>query len=131
MNRRQFTKTIGIGAIALGLTRTSVRASAQTPQLAITMDDFRWSNWVRQTPEKRSEAVLGVLNANRIKATLFVMAGNVETERGKNLLRTWDAAGHVIGNHTYSHHSLNSQISAADYEAYILHAEEILKGFSQ
>src|SRR5437870_3254351 len=131
MNRRQFTKTISMAAVALGLTRSRVSAAAQPPQLAITMDDFRWSNWVYQSPEKRSQAILDVLNANRIKATIFVIAGNVETERGKNLLREWDHARQVIGNHTYSHRSLNSQISATEYEEDILHAEEILKGFSQ
>ena len=96
MNRRQFTKTISMAAVALGLTRSRVSASAQPPQLAITMDDFRWSNWVYQSPEKRSQAILDVLNANRIKATIFVIAGNVETERGKNLLREWDHARQVI-----------------------------------
>jgi peptidoglycan-N-acetylglucosamine deacetylase len=131
MNRRQFTKTIGIGAVALGLTGSKTHASAQPPHLAITMDDFRWNDEVRLTPEARNQAILDIFSANRIKAALFVKGGNVDNERGKNLLKRWDESGHVIGNHTYSHRSLNSEITAAEYEADILHAEDILKGFSQ
>jgi peptidoglycan/xylan/chitin deacetylase (PgdA/CDA1 family) len=52
-------------------------------------------------------------------------------ERGKKLLRFWDDAGHTIGNHTYSHRSLNSTISAPEYEQDISHADEVLKEFKQ
>ena len=47
------------------------------------------------------------------------------------LLRKWDGAGHLIGNHTYSHRSLNSNITAAEYESDILRAETILIGLSR
>ncbi|MFN2576569.1 MAG: polysaccharide deacetylase family protein [Pyrinomonadaceae bacterium] len=56
---------------------------------------------------------------------------NGDDQAGMTLLRKWDAAGHVIGNHTYSHRSLNSNITTAEYESDILHAESILMGLSR
>jgi peptidoglycan/xylan/chitin deacetylase (PgdA/CDA1 family) len=48
-----------------------------------------------------------------------------------SLLRPWDEAGHLIGNHTYSHRSLNSDITAREYEQDIARAEKILVGLKQ
>lgn len=95
------------------------------------MDDFRWRDAVYLTAENRNRAILNALAASRTKAALFVIGGNVDSERGKALLRSWDEAGHAIGNHTYSHRSLASQITAAEYEQDILRAGEILRDFKQ
>ncbi|HVS21725.1 MAG TPA: polysaccharide deacetylase family protein [Pyrinomonadaceae bacterium] len=131
MNRREFTRILGIGAVALGVPRIGGSSSTQ-PQFSITMDDFAWHNAVHLTAEGRNRAILDVLSANRAKAALFVVGGMVDSEeRGKKLLRFWDETGHIIGNHTYSHRSLNSTITAAEYEQDISRAEEVLKEFKQ
>jgi peptidoglycan/xylan/chitin deacetylase (PgdA/CDA1 family) len=131
MNRREFTKTLGAAAVAIGLTRRGLTRGTPAPQFAITMDDFAWHNAVRLTAESRNQAILGVLAATRAKAAMFVVGEYVEEEHGKTLLQEWDNAGHIIGNHTYSHRSLNSQITVAEYEQDILRAEEVLKDFKQ
>lgn len=128
MNRREFTRALGITAAALALPRSG-RGSIASPQFSITMDDFRWRDAVYLTAEKRNQAILEVLRANRTKAALFVMAGNVDNERGKELLQSWVDDGHTIGNHTYSHRSLDSPITASEYEQDILRAEVVLKNF--
>jgi len=69
------------------------------------MDDFAWHNAVHLTAEERNRAILDVLSAQRAKAALFVVGENAEEERGKTMLKKWDDAGHMIGNHTYSHRS--------------------------
>src|SRR6267378_5022584 len=102
MNRREFTRTLGLAAAAFSLPRIG-RASTAPRQFAITMDDFAWHNAVHLTAEDRNRAILDVLSANRAKAALFVVGAMVDSEeRGKKLLRFWDDAGHIIGNHTYS-----------------------------
>ena len=128
MNRREFTKTLGSAALALSLPALGKTSAATSPKFAITMDDFRWRDAVHLSSEKRNQAILKVLSANRIKAALFVVAGNIDNDPGKALLQTWATAGHLIGNHTYSHRSLNSQ-TAEEYEQDILKAELILKDF--
>src|SRR5207248_7774467 len=102
-----------------------------SPQFAITMDDFNWRNAVHLTAEERNQAILKVLDANGKKAALFVMGRNADDEEGMTLLRKWDGAGHLIGVHTYSHRSLNSNITAAEYENDILRAETILIGLNR
>ncbi len=130
MNRREFTRTLGLAAAAFSLPRIG-RASTTPPQFAVTMDDFAWHNAVHLTAEERNRAILDVLNSQRAKAALFVVGENAEEQRGKTMLKKWDDAGNMIGNHTYSHRSLSSQITIAEYEQDILRAEAVLKDFKQ
>jgi peptidoglycan/xylan/chitin deacetylase (PgdA/CDA1 family) len=131
MNRRDFVGMATASAVALGLRQQGLAKSAAAPQFAITMDDFSWRNAVYLSAEKRNQAILDTLTANRVKAALFVMGRNADDEEGMRLLRKWDGAGHLIGNHTYSHRSLNSNITAAEYEKDILRAEMILIGLNR
>ena len=129
MNRRQFTKLAAISTAALTIWRRTLAATP--PQFSITMDDFNWRNAVHLSAEDRNRAILDTLLANKAKAALFVMGRNADDQEGMALLRKWDDAGHIIGNHTYSHRSLNSNITAAEYEADIARAETILIGLSR
>src|SRR5436190_10756253 len=131
MNRREFTQLAAASAVAISLRRRGFAKSGSAPQFAITMDDFNWRNAIYLSAEKRNQAILDTLAANRVKAALFVMGRNADDEEGMTLLRKWDGAGHLIGNHTYSHRSLNSNITAAEYESDILRAETILVGLSR
>src|SRR5437868_14717542 len=103
VNRRDFTRLLGLGALTLGFDAVPVIASKPAPQFSITMDDFFWHNPVKLTAVERNEAILGTLRSHSIKAAAFVVGRNVEADEGKQLLNSWDKAGHLIGNHTYSH----------------------------
>jgi peptidoglycan/xylan/chitin deacetylase (PgdA/CDA1 family) len=133
MNRREFNKTLGIAALTLGLggeTRVSSWGLKPGPQVAVTMDDFNWGNPVKLSAVERNEAILKTLSAHSIKAALFVMGRNIDNEDGKRLLRPWNEAGHLIGNHTYSHRNYNNPtMTAAVYEEDILRAEALLREF--
>jgi len=131
MNRRDFVGIAAASAVALGLRRPGLAKPASAPQFAITMDDFNWRNAVHLTAEERNRAILDTLSSNRVKAALFVMGRNADDLEGMTLLRKWDGAGHLIGNHTYSHRSLNSNVTAAEYENDILRAETILIGLNR
>lgn len=129
MNRRNFTKLAGLSALAAGF-NASALAKKPTPQFSITMDDFHWRNAVKLTGAERNQSILETLCAHSIKAALFVIGRNIEDEQGKQLLWLWDRAGHLIGNHTYSHHSLNApDTDVKAYEDDILRAETLLKEF--
>jgi peptidoglycan-N-acetylglucosamine deacetylase len=133
MNRRDFTKLIGLTGLAgfassPGLLQAAARKPA--PQFSITMDDFHWQNAVKLTAAERNQSILDTLRANSIKAMLFVIGGNIEEDEGKQLLSAWDQAGHAIANHTYSHRNLNA--ATTDVKAYqddILRAETLLKDY--
>jgi len=132
MNRRQFTKILGLSAAALTMSRPAGAQPSVTPQISITMDDFNWQNAVYQSAAARNRSILSTLNAHSIKAALFVIGRNVENEEGQQLLGEWNNAGHLIGNHTYSHQNLNSPSMKLDtYTADIAKAETLLKTFSR
>lgn len=130
MNRRHFTKLLGLGALACSTPRLRAFQNA-APQISVTMDDFNWQNAVYQTAARRNEAILSALEANSVKGALFVVGRNIEAQEGKSLLADWNKAGHVIGNHTYSHPNLNAAATTVQsYTADILHAESLLRNFS-
>lgn len=137
MNRREFTTSIGMGAIALGLSGTkrsgALSRSKGRPQVAITMDDFNWNKSVKLSPSERNHAILQALKSHgNLKAALFVVGRNVEGETGKALLTEWDNAGHMIGNHSYSHKGLNSpKVTAEVFNGDILKGEEMIRSFSR
>jgi peptidoglycan/xylan/chitin deacetylase (PgdA/CDA1 family) len=130
MNRRTFTKTLGLSVAALGLGGVPALAWKRVIPYAITMDDFHWTNAVKLTAIERNEAILGTLRANTNKAALFVIGRNIESAEGKELLAPWDKAGHLIGNHTYSHREYSApETDVAAYQEDVLRAEALLKEF--
>lgn len=133
MNRRDFNKGLGMMALAAGVGRFNELSSApgkEKPEVAVTMDDFNWANAVKLSGSERNQAILKTLDSHSIKAALFVMGSNIETEKGKQLLKHWNDAGHLICNHTYSHRNYNNPaMTAAVYEQDILRAEALLKEF--
>lgn len=132
MNRREFTASLGVGAIALGFEWTKLAAARDRPQVAITIDDFNWNKSVKLNPDERNRAILEALHSRgNLKAALFVACRHLDNEKGIELLREWDRAGHLIGNHSFSHKYLNSAKVTADvYTGDIVKCEEIIKKFS-
>jgi peptidoglycan/xylan/chitin deacetylase (PgdA/CDA1 family) len=103
---------IGIAAAGLataGFLSYAVRAPSSTvfgpsvyrgdqtrPALALTFDDG---------PSESTPALLEILAAHSVPATFFMCGGNVR--RCPAIARDVAAAGHEVGNHTYSHPRLD------------------------
>jgi peptidoglycan/xylan/chitin deacetylase (PgdA/CDA1 family) len=129
MNRREFTKAVGLSVLALNAPAI-LSSRRKGPRVAITMDDFNWRNAIHQQAEDRNRAILDTLKVHSVKAGLFVVGRSLEEEQGKTLLRDWDKAGHLIGNHTYSHQNFNSpSITLQFFSEDIVRAEGMLKSF--
>ena len=132
ITRRDFTKLLGLTALTAGFGSVPAIAGKPAPQFSITMDDFFWQNSVKLTGAERNEAILGTFQKHSTKVALFVIGRNIEADEGKRLLSAWDKAGHMIGNHTYSHKSFSApDTDVKEYEADILRAESLLKEFSR
>ena len=133
MNRREFARSLGVGAAAIAFGSRHGFATAGGPQVAVTMDDFSWAaNAVRLNADQRNHAILDTLKAHSIKAALFVVGRNIDNEAGKALLGKWNDAGHMIGNHTYSHRNYAAaSMTPAAFGEDILHAESLLAEFSR
>jgi peptidoglycan/xylan/chitin deacetylase (PgdA/CDA1 family) len=130
MNRREFTRVLGLSAFALSCSGAQTMVTKPRPQIALTMDDFGWQNSVRLSSIERNNAILSTLQKHRLKAALFVTARNIDNDEGKQLLSAWDKAGHLIGNHTYSHRNFASpEITVDAFASDILRAQSLLRSF--
>ncbi len=81
------------------------------------------------SPETRDKNILTILKKNNLKIVLFVQGAQVDDSNGEALLKRWNNAGHIIGNHTYSHLSINN-ISEKKFEQDTLKNERLLKHYS-
>lgn len=121
---------MAITAAAIGV--GGIRAFARNPatQFSITMDDFFWQNAIKQTAQERNASILSTFSKHSIKAAAFVVGRNVEKQEGKDIVAAWDKAGHLIGNHTYSHRDFNApEADVKTYSEDILRAEALLKDY--
>jgi peptidoglycan/xylan/chitin deacetylase (PgdA/CDA1 family) len=70
------------------------RAETDKKQIAISFDDGPAKNY---TP-----GILQILNSEKVKATFFCIGSRIAGN--ENILRQIRDEGHIIGNHSYSHH---------------------------
>jgi len=92
------------------------------------MDDVRWQD----IPEDRRHEAEGRLldSLGKTQAFLFAIGQSVDNEHGAGILKAWSAAGHRIGNHTYSHQSLAGRTTPEEFEEGILRTDNVLRQYS-
>lgn len=98
LNRRGFI----IGALALGGCAPAI-VTKPAKRIAVTMDDFNIGFNIRLNPRERNERILEAFAKHNHKAAGFVTGRFVDTKFGEEVVQSWSDAGHMIGNHTYSH----------------------------
>jgi peptidoglycan-N-acetylglucosamine deacetylase len=132
MNRRTFIQSLTVTTAAIGIGGVPALACKTTSQFSITMDDFYWQGAVKQTAQERNASILDTFSKHSIKAAGFVVGRNIEVQDGKDIIAAWDKAGHLIGNHTYSHRDFNApEADVKSYSDDILRAEALLKDYSR
>ncbi len=132
MNRREFIRLLGLEAAAFSLASpSSLLSSEAAPQVAVTIDDPNTYRIPIMSPQERNHAILSALHEHSdLKSALFVCGERVDSSLGKKLLDDWDKAGHLLGNHSYSHLNLHSdRIDSETYIQDILRGENVIKSF--
>lgn len=130
MNRRTFIQSLTVTTAAIGIGGAPAFARKPSTQFSITMDDFFWQGAIKQTAQERNASILDTFSKHSIKAAAFVVGRNVEAQDGKDIIAAWDKAGHLIGNHTYSHRDFNApEADVKTYSEDILRAEALLKDY--
>lgn len=127
MNRRQFANNLILGGAAFAMFPTRSLSFAESPQLAVTMDDFGVFDTPTMSGAVRNQAILDSLRKYKLKAMVFVTGRHIDTKEKLPLVQKWDADGHVIANHTYSHRRYENA-DFAEYTKDILRNEDLLKG---
>jgi peptidoglycan/xylan/chitin deacetylase (PgdA/CDA1 family) len=121
-----------LAALLAALLPGAVRATASAPTMAVTIDDLPFvhiNSFDEQRLTRQTARMLTALNDAGIEAVGFVneqqlyQQGKLDESRVA-LLRQWLDAGMELGNHTYSHLSLNTA-GADAFTTDILHGEQI------
>jgi hypothetical protein len=97
--------------------------ASSRPSVAVTMDDMHWSRL--PDPMAANRKMLEVARKHRVQFALFAIGENAESETGRAIVRSWKDAGHLIGNHTWSHRRYNA-ISFDEFSTDVLRAEATL-----
>jgi peptidoglycan-N-acetylglucosamine deacetylase len=113
MRRRAFL-TITVGTFATLKYASLPTTAAAGTGLAITMDDPKPDNMAGMSGSEINRRILDALYGANLKAALFCAGMRIDSPAGPPLIAAWDAAGHLIGNHTYSHRSYNSEKTTYD-----------------
>ena len=93
------------------------------------MDDVAWKMIPAPYEVTTCDRILGALKDHGdSKAALFAVGQNVDNERGHAILDAWNRAGHMLGNHTWSHKGYNS-VEPGWFEEDILKNEALLKAW--
>lgn len=119
--------------VFLFLLSSFVLAQTEQRMIAITIDDLPVvsTRGDLKNRQKITKNILKHLKDARVPAIGFVnenklYAGDKRLDKQIDLLRMWVNAGFELGNHTFSHRSLN-QIELGDYQSDILKGETITK----
>jgi peptidoglycan/xylan/chitin deacetylase (PgdA/CDA1 family) len=120
-------------AVVLILSSMASPASARQRTVAITIDDLPANSTRADIVVHRSitERLLATLVQENIPAIGFVIEGHLEADGRTDsarvdLLRQWLDAGMDLGNHSFSHRSLN-QVALESYEADVLRGERTIR----
>ena len=107
---------------------------ATLPRLAITMDDLPVHGTLPagETRTTVAERILGAFRAAGVPEVYgFLNGAHVEREpETASALSAWTAAGHPLGNHTWSHRNLD-QVSVREFETEIASNEATLRRFGR
>jgi peptidoglycan/xylan/chitin deacetylase (PgdA/CDA1 family) len=99
-------------------------------EVAITFDDLPATHGDLQKMTAITRKLLGKIAANGVPAIGFVNGGKVnvsgEEAARASLLRMWLDGGVELGNHTYSHVSID-RAPLAEYESDVIRGEAIIK----
>jgi peptidoglycan/xylan/chitin deacetylase (PgdA/CDA1 family) len=124
MNRRGFI----VGALAFGGCAPAV-VTNPVKRIAVTMDDFSLDFNIRLNPRERNERILETLAKHNHKAAGFVTGRFVDSVFGDEIVQSWSDAGHLIGNHTYTHMN-SSDEDAETIKADILKNDVLLSKYA-
>jgi len=124
LNRRGFI----IGALALGGCAPAI-VTTPSKRIAVTIDDFNVRFNIRLNPRERNERILETFVKHNHKAAGFVTGRFVDNVFGDEVVQSWSDAGHMIGNHSYTHMNASNK-DAAEVKADILKNDVLLSKYS-
>ena len=86
------------------------------PTLCLTFDDGNPNDILNYKAEVWNQMILDQLKYYDLQAAFYVRGSGMDNEKGHEILKLWNNAGHILANHTYNHRNFNDRnISAEEY----------------
>jgi peptidoglycan/xylan/chitin deacetylase (PgdA/CDA1 family) len=129
-------------AVVLAVVSLPGQSSTRARTMAVTIDDLPWNHQGEgagflDAARRGTDAMLAVLRAHRVPTVSVVNENKLEAPTRDEhaarvaLLKQWVDAGHVLGNHSYSHPDANAR-TADEYLADIAKGDtttrELMRG---
>lgn len=109
----------------------SIRQQKDKPRIAFTFDDGRTDDIGGYKLKVWNELLLANLKKHHLKAILFSSGANKTTPLGKYVLSSWNDAGHLIANHTFTHPNFNSKNTSLEaFKLELTKNDSIIKAYS-
>jgi peptidoglycan/xylan/chitin deacetylase (PgdA/CDA1 family) len=128
---------LAVVLIALGLSsscndkNTGQLNEQVKPKVSFTFDDGQINNIGSYKLEQWNQMLLDNLKKHNLKAILFSSGRNKTSEKGKYILSSWNDAGHLIANHTFSHPNFNSDdVTLEDFKSELIRNDKIINKYS-
>jgi peptidoglycan-N-acetylglucosamine deacetylase len=100
--------------------------SASAQEIALTFDDAPMADGPYYPGIQRTQVLIRRLREASVKQCAFFAIGSRVAEAGTERLKQYAAAGHLIGNHTYSHRWIK-EMGVNNYVEDIRKADQILR----
>ncbi len=108
----------------------SVQLFSQS-KVSFTFDDGALGNRPNYTFAEWNGLLLQKLDDANVEAMFFVKGQGKTTEKGKQLLKSWDDSGHKIANHTWTHPNFNNElVTLEDFKEELMRTDSIIKPYS-
>lgn len=132
MDRKNFIKLLALSSAGvIAGSELAFASISETPEIAITIDDFNISGCSLMNGSEINTAMLKAFERHsNLKAALFVTGKFINEKNTLPLLKAWNDNGHIICNHTYSHNFYPD----TDFKSFsddIIKNEEVLSSFTQ
>jgi len=116
---------------SLGPLLNAQPGEAVKPKIAFTFDDGSINDFGEYKLENWNQRLLDQLKQNKLKAILFSAGANKSSPRGKYVLSSWNNAGHLIANHSFSHVNFsNEKTSLESFKLELAKNDRLIKPYS-
>jgi peptidoglycan-N-acetylglucosamine deacetylase len=123
-------RTILLLITLLLLIFNSITSAQEKPSLCFTFDDGSTKDILDYNYLKWNQMILDNLKAHNLQAVWYVAGKRLNNREGKNILESWDKAGHIIANHTYNHINYNDENNSFEtYKNEILRCDSLIKDY--
>jgi peptidoglycan/xylan/chitin deacetylase (PgdA/CDA1 family) len=129
MKKKVLISSILIIILVIAISSFSKPTNNQ-PTISFSFDDGSIKDYPQNTNVDWNLMLLNKLKQHKIEAVLFVKGKNLDNNRGKEIITSWDNNGHLIANHTYSHPYFNSKkVSLNQFKNELLKNDSLISNY--